>query len=129
MWYSLGERDARRTLEGMALAARVLFAAGATEVYPLLSGAGVLRTPREADACFSRDWSPSALRLSAYHPMGTVRMGSDPDGLVDDAGRVRDAERLVVCDASVFPTSLAVNPQVAIMAFASRAADRMLGSW
>jgi choline dehydrogenase-like flavoprotein len=29
----------------------------------------------------------------------------------------------------VFPTSLAVNPQVTIMAFAARAADRILETW
>jgi choline dehydrogenase-like flavoprotein len=129
MSYSVGRLDARRTLDGMLLAARVLFAAGATEVYPLLTGAGVLRTPAEAEECLGRRWPSSALRLSAYHPMGTVRMGSDPRGLLDDAGRVRGAERLVVSDASVFPTSLAVNPQVTIMAFATRAADRILESW
>jgi choline dehydrogenase-like flavoprotein len=129
MWYSLHPRDARRTLDGMELAAKVLFAAGATEVYPLLSGAGVLRSPHEVDACFRKDWPPSALRLSAYHPMGTVRMGGDPGGLVDEGGRVRGIERLGVTDASVFPTSLAVNPQVTIMAFASRAADRMVETW
>ena len=129
MWYSLNAHDARRTLEGMELAAKVLFAAGATDVYPLLAGAGVLRSPGEAEACLGRPWSSSALRLSAYHPMGTVRMGSDPEGLLDDAGAVRGAERLVVCDASVFPTSLAVNPQITIMAFAARAADRILETW
>jgi choline dehydrogenase-like flavoprotein len=129
MWYSVGAHDARRTLEGMGLAAKILFAAGATEVYPLLSGAGALRSPGEAEACLSRSWPSSALRLSAYHPMGTVRMGADPGGLLDDAGRVRGAERLVVPDASVFPTSLAVNPQVTIMAFATRAADRILETW
>jgi choline dehydrogenase-like flavoprotein len=35
----------------------------------------------------------------------------------------------VVADASVFPTSLGVNPQVTIMAFASRAAEGILQRW
>src|SRR5439155_18537801 len=101
MWYSLSRTDARRTLEGMLLAARILFAAGATEVYPLLSGAGGLGSPAEARECLERTWPPAALRLSAYHPMGTVRMGADPGGALDDARRVRGADRLVVTDASV----------------------------
>jgi choline dehydrogenase-like flavoprotein len=35
----------------------------------------------------------------------------------------------VVADGSVFPSSLGVNPQVTIMAFAERAADRILERW
>jgi len=54
---------------------------------------------------------------------------ADPGGIVDGEGRVRGAERLVVADASVFPTSLGVNPQVTIMAFASRAAEAILRRW
>ena len=74
-----------------------------------------------------RDIPASALRLTAYHPMGTAAMGAR--GAVDGFGRVHAAERLVVPDASVFPTSLGVNPQVTIMAFATRAAHRMLEEW
>ncbi|HEX9313511.1 MAG TPA: GMC family oxidoreductase N-terminal domain-containing protein [Actinomycetota bacterium] len=129
MTYDLNRVDARRVVEGMLLAARVLFAAGATEVHPMIWGAGPLRSVAEAQACLERDWRPSALRLTAYHPMGTARMGADPLGVVDHAGRVLGAERLVVADASVFPTSLGVNPQVTIMAFATRAAHHMLADW
>ena len=126
MTYSLNRADASRVREGMLLAARVLFAAGAKEVRPLLHGAGRLRSPREAETCLRADRPASTLRLTAYHPMGTVRMGADPGGLVDADGRVLGVDGLVVADAGVFPTSLAVNPQVTIMAFASRAAERIL---
>ena len=129
MRYDLNRFDTRRALEGMLLAARVLLAAGATEVHPMLWGAGPVRSEREARACLERDWPPGALRLTAYHPMGTARMGSDQQGIVDGFGRVRGTTRLAVADASVFPTSLGVNPQVTIMAFATRAAHRMLADW
>jgi len=125
MAYSLNGYDTRRMLDGMLLAARVLFAAGAKEVHPMVAGTGVLRSPAEAEAALRRDLPASALRLTAYHPMGTAPMGS----VVDGYGRVAAAERLVVPDASVFPTSLGVNPQVTIMAFATRAAHRMLEEW
>jgi hypothetical protein len=129
MTYALNRYDTRRALDGMALAARVLFAAGAREVHPMLWGAGPLRDERAARACLGGRWPASALRLTAYHPMGTARIGADAGGVVDGAGRVRGAERLVVADAGVFPTSLGVNPQVTIMAFASRAAERILAAW
>jgi choline dehydrogenase-like flavoprotein len=127
--YSLNAYDTRRMLDGMLLAARVLFAAGATEVHPMVTGVDGLRSVGEAEAALGRNLPASALRLTAYHPMGTARMGADAGGVVDGHGRVMAAERLVVPDASVFPTSLGVNPKVTIMAFATRAAHRMLEQW
>jgi choline dehydrogenase-like flavoprotein len=110
----------------MLLATKVLLAAGATEVHPMLWGAPPVRSMAEAEAVLSSDWPPGSFRLTAYHPMGTARMGADVGGVVDGFGRVRGTDNLVVADASVFPTSLGVNPQVTIMAFATRAAHRIL---
>ncbi|MFN2589275.1 MAG: GMC family oxidoreductase N-terminal domain-containing protein [Actinomycetota bacterium] len=129
MAYWLNRFDTERLLEGMLLSARVLFAAGATEVHSMLSGAPVMRSAAEAESVLGGSWPASALRLTAYHPMGTARMGADREGVVDAWGRVRGVDRLVVADASVFPTSLGVNPQVTIMAVASRAADGILQRW
>ena len=54
-------------------------------------------------------------------------MGSDPRrSVVDDRGRVHGYEGLVVCDASVIPTNLGVNPQHTIMGLARVFADRLL---
>ena len=65
----------------------------------------------------------SDLRLEAFHPMSTARMGSDsgtsvtgPDGAVHG---IRD---LYVADASLFPSSVGVNPMMTIVACASRVA-------
>lgn len=129
MTYFLNDGDKRRLLDGMALAARILFAAGAVEIYPLIEGVGRLKNPSEAEACFARDWKASALRLTAYHPLGTVRMGGDARGAIDGFGRVKGVNRLAVVDGSVFPSSLQVNPQVTIMAFATRAAHKILEDW
>ena len=129
MTYRLNRFDVGRVLEGLHLCARVLLAAGATEVHPLLTGARPIRSPAEADEVLRQEWPASRLRLTAYHPMGTARMGEDPDAVLHGDGRVRGFERLAVVDASAFPTSLGVNPQVTIMAFASLAADRMLMRW
>jgi choline dehydrogenase-like flavoprotein len=40
---------------------------------------------------------------------------------------VRGFENLYVCDASVFPTSVHVNPQLTVMGMAQYAAGRILG--
>lgn len=46
-------------------------------------------------------------------------------GGVDPSGRLWDAENVFVCDGSVIPTSLGVNPQLTIMAMATRIAERI----
>ena len=69
----------------------------------------------------SRDWL-----LSAYHPAGTCRMGrSASTGVVSVRQEVFGTPGLYIADASVLPGSPAVNPQVTIMAFATRAADQL----
>lgn len=40
---------------------------------------------------------------TCWHPVGTCRMGNDPDAVVDAACRVHGLERLRVVDASIFP--------------------------
>ena len=61
------------------------------------------------------------------HVIGTCRMGTDPEAsVVDPDGRVWNVPGLYVCDNSVFPSALAVNPALTIIAVALRTADRFL---
>jgi choline dehydrogenase-like flavoprotein len=58
--------------------------------------------------------------------MGTACMGGDPARSATDSwGAVRGVRGLHVVDASLFPTCVGVNPQVSIMAFATRIARRL----
>jgi len=62
------------------------------------------------------------------HIIGTCRMGrSARDAVVDADCRSFDIPNLSIVDNSVFPSALAVNPALTIMAVALRAADRFLG--
>jgi choline dehydrogenase-like flavoprotein len=55
-------------------------------------------------------------------------MGTDPvTSPVDPEGRFRGLENLYVADASVFPTSAAVNPSLTIAACALRLGARLAG--
>jgi choline dehydrogenase-like flavoprotein len=61
------------------------------------------------------------------HAVGTVRMGKDPYTSALDADcRYRGLDNLTVVDASVLPTSAAVNPSLTISAIALRAAERLV---
>jgi choline dehydrogenase-like flavoprotein len=63
------------------------------------------------------------------HTIGTCRMGQDGDRAVVDAdGRSFDIDNLFICDNSVFPSALAANPALTIMALSLRTADRFLAT-
>ncbi|MCL6705948.1 GMC family oxidoreductase [Pseudomonas sp. R2.Fl] len=62
-------------------------------------------------------------RRTPSHQCGTARMGADPQtSVVDSFGRTHDHPNLFVVDASILPTSAAVNPALTIAALALRAA-------
>jgi choline dehydrogenase-like flavoprotein len=120
--YRLHRDEARELVFGIARAAELLFAAGATEVYPQIGGVPLLR-PGEESRLEQSPPSPGALRLEAFHPMGTATMAADPKlGVTDPDGAVHGAEALYVADASLFPTSIGVNPMMTVIAMASRVA-------
>lgn len=115
--YDLGDLDRRRLLAGLRTAARVYFAAGATEVVSGVHGVPRIASVEQIDEVLHDGIAARDIGLYASHPMGTCRMGVDPaTTVVDPEGRVWGWENLHVADASVFPTSLGVNPQVTVMA-------------
>ncbi|HZK73855.1 MAG TPA: GMC family oxidoreductase [Clostridia bacterium] len=124
--YDLHRDDLRKTLDGIRLATEVYLAAGAEEVHTLLPGMAPVRRREELSMITEGRWTAADLKLSAYHPMGTCRMGKDPrSSVVDEQGRAHDLPGLVITDASVLPGSTYVNPQITIMALAARSARRL----
>jgi choline dehydrogenase-like flavoprotein len=125
--YKLTREDADRIHFGIARAAEVHFAAGATEVYPNIPRFGTLKRGDLA-AFEAARLKPSELRLEAFHPMGTARISTDPrHGVCAADGSVRGTENLYVADASLFPTSVGVNPMMTIIAFAKQVSRAVAG--
>ncbi|HEX7059978.1 MAG TPA: GMC family oxidoreductase [Solirubrobacterales bacterium] len=120
--YKLTSDDSRRITFGIARAAEVHFAAGATEVYPNIGRVGVLR-PEQLPEFEATAFKPAELHLEAFHPMGTARIAANPaEGVCAVDGSVNGVEDLYVADASLFPTSVGVNPMMTVIAFAKRIA-------
>ncbi|MBI5516769.1 MAG: GMC family oxidoreductase [Deltaproteobacteria bacterium] len=125
--YRMDPRDRARIPRLLRIMAETFLAAGAEEVFlPVLGARGMdadtfRRFPLEAVPA-------SRLECASQHPLGTARMAcSEGLGVTDPNGKVWDLEGLWIADGSIVPTSLGVNPQLSIMALATRVAQRMRG--
>ena len=114
--------DVADLLAGMEEARRIMDQPAAKEIV------GELFDP-EARCATHQDWE-AQLRENvtyAYHHVGTCRMGSDDDAVVDPQLRVRGVEGLRVADASVMPTITTGNTNAVAMMIGEKAADLILG--
>ncbi len=114
--------DLAPTLRGLELSRRIIATAPfaryrATEVQP-----GPAVQGAEGLAEYVR-----RVAATVHHPVGSCRMGRDPEAVVDAALRVHGIDGLRVVDASVFPRIVGGNTNAVVVMVAEKAADLMLG--
>jgi choline dehydrogenase-like flavoprotein len=124
--YSITRYDHDRFLRGVRLLATLHFEMGAEKVILPFSNLHVANSIDDLGQIERTQRSRSTIELFTVHMMGTCRMGSRPnDSIVDLSGELWDLPGCYVADASLFPTAVGVNPQVTIMALATRVAERL----
>ena len=125
--YQLTPFDLERLKRGIEIIGRIFLAAGAKEIYLPLSGRkSLLYTEQELVALRAQQIPAWAFEISAYHPLGTCKMGPDPyRSVISPSHELHDLANCFVVDGSAVNGPLGVNPQLTIMAMALRASERI----
>jgi len=127
--YRLNDEDKHDAMTAMRRSCEILFAAGAKSVVLPYNDLVALHQRAEIKVIDERGILANDPLFLSFHPQGTLPMGREPKRSVVDAfGAAHGIRGLYVADASVFPTSVAVPPQITVMALATRTAQHILGT-
>jgi choline dehydrogenase-like flavoprotein len=129
--YVLGQPEATDIAKGIETIGKMWFKLGATRLVSSHLDKVIINNEDDLNALVNLiRTNPSGLMLGSAHPQGGNRMGSDPKTcVVDSNGVVFGFKNLFVCDASVFPTAVGVNPQLTVMSLATIVSERINRNW
>ncbi|MEZ4220972.1 MAG: GMC family oxidoreductase [Polyangiaceae bacterium] len=122
----IDDDNVRPIMQGMKDAADALLAVGARYVHTGLPGVvDEMRTADDTASLLSPRLRAKHLTMTLNHTFGSCPMSATDTGPVTPEGKLRGLDNVYVCDASVFPSPSAVNPQATIMALADIASRRL----
>jgi choline dehydrogenase-like flavoprotein len=124
--YWMNRTDFNKLVRGMATLARIFLAAGAEQTFAMTWNSYRMASEEDVKKFESRKWRPRDFILSAYHGLGSARVGPSPEvSALNVDHQMHEVPGLFVVDGSAVPTSVGVNPQETIMAVATRAGERI----
>ena len=126
IFYNLNDHDVARMARGASIVADLFLAAGVDRVFTFLHGAEEIYTHDGAKSLATKKLRAGDIEVTAYHPLGTCRMGNDPaTSVVDRYHRSHDVPNLFICDGSSLVTSGRGQPTMTIQALAFRAGEHI----
>jgi choline dehydrogenase len=84
----------------------------------------IITPPQESDEELANHIRKSVETI--YHPVGTCKMGHDPDSVVNHRLKVHGIDGLRVADASIMPKIVAGNTNAAVIMIGEKVADLIL---
>ena len=123
---SLTPADLDELADGLRRLSEVLFAAGATKIYPSIPGYPVLTSPGDIGR-LPPTLSPANANATALHLFSSCPMGENTAlSATNSFGKVHDVDGLYIADSSVLCGPTVVNPQGTVMAIAHRNAQQYI---
>lgn len=120
--YLSDPRDAHTMVAGLRTARRI----GEAKALAPWRAAEALPGPDATDDDTLRDYAHKAL-TSYHHPVGTCRIGTDEESVVDPDLRVHGIDGLRIADGSVMPSIVSGNTNATVYAIAEKAAALLRG--
>ena len=129
--FDIGGGDVRRLQNATAVLAEMMFAAGATKVFPGIRGMPeTLRDVSEVQALRDARLTPTDVPTGSNHAFGTMQMGADPTiHATNSFGAVHGIDDLYVSDSSLLPSSPGANPMLTVWALAHRLGGHLVGKY
>jgi len=136
--YELDNDDKNTLCDGVDKLIRMWFDVGAEKIitghmdFPVIYRQGNEQQLQDEIAKFQDKIKTDtiSMKIGSAHPQGGNTMGDDVAKCVVDSNcKVHGFENLFVCDASVFPSPLGVNPQITVMALATITAEHIKKMW
>jgi choline dehydrogenase-like flavoprotein len=125
--YELSKVDQKKMTEGLKKAACIYLEAGAKRVITGHIVETIITKKEDVKLIDQRGAGMGALLMASAHPQGGNCMGDDKSkSVVNSHCQSHEIKNLYVCDASVFPTAVGVNPQYTVMAIATITANYII---
>jgi choline dehydrogenase-like flavoprotein len=122
-----GRAEMDTVRRGLKLICEIFFAAGARRLILPTHRFRAIHSPKDIAEIDEHLVSTRRFSFGTAHPQGGNPISANPrTGVVDPNFAVHGLDNLFVCDASIFPSCVSVNPISTIMAIADYAAPRIL---
>jgi choline dehydrogenase-like flavoprotein len=117
--------------KGVEVLGKMWFSLGANKIIVPYRGMSIIEREEDIPKITNKIINePENLFMGSAHPQSGNKIGQDSkSSVIDSDCKVHGFDNLFVCDASVFPTAVGVNPQITVMTVSSIIASRIINDW